>query len=61
MARYDKYEPKGGGFRAPLSADMTDAQVDTVLGVSLNASGQVVIGAAGNTGYVGVICLPRAL
>lgn len=60
MARYDKYEPKGGGFRAPLAEDMTAGQVDTVLGVGLDANGRVVIG-AGNTGIVGVMCLPRQL
>lgn len=60
MGRYDKYEPKGGGFRAPLAADMTAGQVDTILGVGLDAQGRVVIG-GGNTGIVGVMCLPRQL
>lgn len=47
-ARYDKYEPIAGGFRAPLAATLTfDASGH--LGpkaVSLNASGQVVVGGA---------------
>lgn len=60
MARYDKYEPKGGGFRAPLAADMTDAQVDTLLGVGLDVNGRAVVG-GGNTGVVGVMAMPRRL
>lgn len=60
MARYDKYEPKGGGFRAPLAEDMTAGQVDTILGVGLDVNGHLVIG-AGDTGVVGVMCMPRLL
>lgn len=56
-ARYDKYEPIAGGFRAPLAADLTfDAAGH--FGprvVSLNASGQVVVGTAGQSGGVGVL------
>lgn len=56
-ARYDKYEPISGGFRAPLAADLTfDAAGH--FGprvVSLNASGQVVVGTAGQSGGVGVL------
>lgn len=54
--RYDKYEPKAGGFRAPLASD-TDAE-DTPVGVGLNSSGQVVPG-AGNTGVIGVLGLTK--
>ena len=54
--RYDKYDPKSGGFRAPLAASM-DAS-DTPLGVGLNSSGQVVPG-AGNTGVIGVLILTK--
>lgn len=55
-ARYDKYEPIGGGFRAKLAADLTvDSEGSTgVKAVSLNASGQLVIGTAGQSGFVGV-------
>lgn len=60
MARYDKYEPKGGGFRAPLAEDMTEGQVDTILGVGLDTNGRVVIG-DGETGVVGVMVMPRML
>lgn len=57
MARIDKYEPLAGGFRAPLAADLTGSA--TPVAVSLNASGRVVQGAAGNTGMVGIICEPK--
>lgn len=53
MARYDKYEPVSGGFRAPLAADWAGA-LGTPVGVGLDASGRVVPG-AGNTGVVGVL------
>lgn len=56
MARYDKFEPKAGGFRAPLAGDWN--AVDMVIGVGLDANGRVVPG-AGNTGIVGVVCTGR--
>lgn len=65
MARYDKYEPKSGGFRAPLAADQA-ATPDAVGGtappiaVGLDNTGRVVAG-AGNTGVLGVLCLTRAM
>jgi hypothetical protein len=54
--RYDKYDGVTGGFRAKLAADLTvDAEGSTgVKAVSLNASGRVVIGTAGQSGFVGV-------
>lgn len=52
--RYDKYEPKVGGFRAPLSVDVDAA--DTPIAVGLTNTGAVVAG-AGNTGIVGVLIL----
>jgi hypothetical protein len=57
MARIDKYNPVGGGFRAPLAAAW--AGQTTPMGVGLNSSGQVVVG-AGVTGIVGVLCKPDA-
>lgn len=60
MARYDKYEPKAGGFRARLAADLAAANVNVPLGVGLDVNGRVVIG-AGNSGIVGVLVLTRAL
>lgn len=59
MARYDKYDPMGGGFRAALAADWLTADLNTVFGVGLDANGRVVKG-AGNSGIVGVICLTKA-
>jgi hypothetical protein len=55
VARYDKYEPMGGGFRAPLAADWAGA-LATPVGVGLDASGRVVPG-AGNTGVLGVVVI----
>lgn len=59
MARYDKYDPMVGGFRAPLAANWSSNDVNRPLGVGLNSSGQVVKG-AGNTGVIGVIVLTKA-
>lgn len=57
-ARYDKYDPKVGGHRAALYADR--AVTVNPLGVGLNSSGQIVVG-AGNTGIIGVICATKAM
>ena len=56
MARYDKYDPISGGFRAKLNADLTlvNGSVGPV-GVSINTSGRVVVGNAGASGTVGVL------
>ena len=66
IARYDKYSGQTGGFRAPLAAAMTATsgagstnQVAIPLGVGLNASGAVVVG-AGSTGIVGVLVVDQA-
>ena len=59
MSRYDKYEPKGGGFRAPLAAAWAATEIGKVFGVGLNASGQVVAG-IGNSGIVGVLIITSA-
>ena len=56
MARYDKYEPFGGGFRAPLEADWPAADFNKAVGVGLNANGRIVQG-AGATGVLGVIVI----
>lgn len=57
MARYDKYDPISGGFRAKLNADLTlDANGEFgPRAVSLNSSGRVVVGTAGQSGVVGVL------
>lgn len=56
-ARYDKYEPIAGGFRAPLAADLTFDAAGHFgpRAISLNTSGQVVVGTASNSGGVGVL------
>lgn len=56
MARYDKYDPISGGFRAILAADLTltNGSIGPVA-VSLNASGKVVVGTAGQSGLVGIL------
>lgn len=56
MARYDKYDPISGGFRAPLAANLTLTNGEFgPKAVSLNASGRVVIGTAGTSGLCGVL------
>lgn len=54
-ARFDKYDPISGGFRARLAADW-DADDGVPMGVGLDVDGHVVPG-AGNTGVVGVLNL----
>lgn len=58
MARYDKYEPKAGGFRAALAADWASGDVAVAFGVGLDSSGNVVKG-AGATGVLGVLVLTK--
>lgn len=60
-SRIDKYNPVSGGFRAALNAAILTADIGKVQGVSLNASGKVVIGSATPLGYVGIICPVRAM
>lgn len=59
IGRYDKYDPKVGGFRAPLAADFLAANLEKVLGVGLDANGRCVIG-AGQTGVIGLLVLTKA-
>lgn len=56
-ARYDKYEPVGGGFRGVLAADLTFSAAGEFgpKAVSLDANGKVVVGTAGQSGGVGVL------
>lgn len=60
MARYDKYDPKVGGFRASLAADYDPDDVEKCLGVGLDVDGHLVIG-AGVSGIKGVLVLTKAL
>lgn len=59
MGRYDKYDPKVGGYRAPLAADFDPDDLEKVLGVGHDANGRVVIG-AGASGLKGVLVLTKA-
>lgn len=56
MARYDKYDPISGGFRAALAANWLSGDLEKPIGVGLDTNGRVVKG-AGNTGVIGVITL----
>ena len=49
MARYDKYDPISGGFRAPLESAVTSSDVGTPIAVGLNGSGRVIPAADGAT------------
>lgn len=61
MARYDKYDPISGGFRAPLDVAWGAADVGVPIGVTLNANGRVVRAAAADTSLgVLVIDAPKA-
>lgn len=59
MSRYDKYNPKNGGYRAPLAADFLSANLEKILGVGHDANGRTVIG-AGQSGITGVLVLTKA-
>lgn len=59
MARIDKYEPLAGGTRAPLAAAWPAGDLSKVVGCGLDANGKVVRGAAGNSGFVGVVVLTQ--
>lgn len=59
MARYDKYDPFSGGFRALLADDFDKEDLNKVIGVGLDADGHVVPG-AGQSGVRGVLILTKA-
>lgn len=59
MSRYDKYDPKNGGYRAPLAADFDPTDRERALGVGHDADGRVVVG-AGESGVTGVLVLTKA-
>lgn len=60
MARFDKYNPVSGGFRARLGFAPVASEVGDVIAVDLNASGQV-IKAVTAADAEGVICLSSLL
>lgn len=57
MARYDKYEPYSGGYRAPLGVDRAKTTPGNPVGVAHDVNGRVVFGAAGHSGFKGILCL----
>lgn len=59
MSRYDKYDPKNGGYRAPLAADFDPTDLERAIGVGHDADGRVVVG-EGETGITGVLVLTKA-
>lgn len=59
MARYDKYDPISGGFRAPLAAAIASADAGKVQAVGLDANGRAVVG-AGATGVLAVLVVDQA-
>lgn len=52
----DKYDPKDGGFRAPMGFATVNTDLRKAWGVGLDANGRIVKG-AGNTGIKGVLVL----
>jgi hypothetical protein len=54
-ARFDKYDPMSGGFRAPLGAAVITADIGIPVGVGISSSGTVEVGAS-DSGVLGVIC-----
>jgi hypothetical protein len=58
-ARYDKYDPVSGGFRAASAIAWVEADLAKIFAVGLDSSGNVVKG-AGNTGIIGVVVLAKA-
>lgn len=59
MARFDKYNPVSGGFRARLGFAPVAGEVGDVINVQINGSGEAVKGTA--TVCDGVICLSSLL
>lgn len=55
--RWDKYDGYVGNFRATFAADVTLDAANMVLGVGLNSSGLLTIG-AGSSGLTGIIIVP---
>lgn len=64
MARYDKYDPKSGGFRAPLAADLAATETTgngDPIGVGLDVNGRVVLTNGTLDIMAGVLCTTKAM
>jgi hypothetical protein len=60
VARFDKYDPLSGGFRAEAAVDNLDTALwDLPLGTSINAAGKAVVHGAGQTDFTGVCIIDR--
>jgi hypothetical protein len=59
VPRYDKYDGVAGGFRAAAAANCPEADFNDIKGAALDASGHMVTGAAGTSGFVGVVVRDR--
>ncbi len=62
MARFDKYDPVSGGFRAVLNAAIASADVGKLFAVAINGSNRVIRTAIPATAdIIGVICAVRPM
>lgn len=59
MSRYDKYDPKVGGYRATLAADFNPDNLEKCLAVGHDVNGHLVVG-AGVSGIKAVLVLTKA-
>lgn len=59
MARFDKYEPHVGGFRARLAVNWLDADKAILVAVGLDANGRALKTTPAG-GYTGVVALGKA-
>jgi hypothetical protein len=58
MSRYDKYDPKNGGYRASLAVDFPANRVEHCVAVGHDSQGRLVIG-NGTSGVKGVLVLTK--
>lgn len=61
MARFDKYNPVSGGFRAKLGFQPTAGEIGDVIAVSISGTGTVIKAAAATDVVEGVIVLSSLL
>ncbi len=62
MARFDKYDPVSGGFRAVLNAAIASSDVGKLYAVGINGSNRVIrTGIAATADIMGVICAVRPM
>jgi hypothetical protein len=59
VARYDKYGPRSGGFRAPIGFTPVAGDLNKIFAVGLDSSGRVVKGNGNLTTVVGVLVIDK--